>query len=267
MSQSRGMLIHLLDADPDLGLALDPRDFAAAERAVVGIGERVPRGRWEPGAALRGSLGGLVVDGLAVKELAVAGTVSVELIGPGDVLLPTAEDDVVFLASETGWTVLEPLTVAWLGAPFERATREWPELHRTLLQRIQRRVTRVALMQNIAQMTRIDDRVLTLLWHLAERFGRMSNDGVVVPLRLTHRVIARLVGARRPSVTTALTGLERRGVVQRRADGAWVLHREPARELLNAAALPERWQESLPRHPIAIEPLVADVSSNGSGPR
>jgi hypothetical protein len=93
---------------------------------------------------------------------------------------------------------------------------------------------RASFTQNLAQLTRVHDRVLVLLWHLAERFGRVTPDGVVVPLRLTHRMIARLVGARRPSVTTAIAALERTGTIERRGDGAIVLHDQPRAALLRA---------------------------------
>jgi CRP-like cAMP-binding protein len=239
---SRGR-VHLLEADPDLGAFVPADERETATRAAIALTERYPRGSWDPAPMLESHTGGVILAGLAVKELSVAGTVSAELLGPGDVLLPVAERDVVFLTSAIGRTVVEPVTVAWLGAPFQRAGQHWPGLYRALLQRAQARSARAAMMQNIAQMTRIEDRVLILLWHLAERFGRVTSDGVIVPLRLTHNVIARLVGARRPSVTTAISALERRGLLARRADGAWGLDREPAGELLAGPSRPAPWRD------------------------
>ena len=46
-------------------------------------------------------------------------------------------------------------------------------------------------------------------------------------LRLPHRTLAGMVGARRPSVTTALGQLIARGEVERRPDGGWLLLGEP----------------------------------------
>jgi len=65
--------------------------------------------------------------------------------------------------------------------------------------------------------------MLVLLWALAERWGRVSPEGVRVPVSLPHRTLATLVGARRPSVTTALTALAREGLVERTPEG-WLLH-------------------------------------------
>jgi hypothetical protein len=89
------------------------------------------------------------------------------------------------------------------------------------------RARRLAVMQAICQFNRVDRRVLTVLWHLAERWGRVTPAGVVVPLALSHRLLAELVGARRPTVTTALGELLRAGEVSRTADGAWLLTGEP----------------------------------------
>ena len=82
----------------------------------------------------------------------------------------------------------------------------------------------------IAQVPRVDARVLVLLWLLADRWGRVSPQGVRVPLSLTHETIGKLVGARRPSVTTALGVLTRRGLVER-TDSGWLLHGDPQEAL------------------------------------
>jgi CRP/FNR family cyclic AMP-dependent transcriptional regulator len=55
----------------------------------------------------------------------------------------------------------------------------------------------------------------------------VSGDGVIVPLALTHRILGQLVGARRPTVSTALSELAERGELVRRADGSWLLRGEP----------------------------------------
>jgi DNA-binding GntR family transcriptional regulator len=59
---------------------------------------------------------------------------------------------------------------------------------------------------------------------------------VIVPLRLTHRTLAQLVGAQRPSVTTALGQLADDRRITRRDDGHWVLHGEPPPDLRIPAA-------------------------------
>jgi hypothetical protein len=56
-------------------------------------------------------------------------------------------------------------------------------------------------------------------------------EGVTVPLRVTHQILAGVVGAQRPSVTTALGNLRRAGLVERRPDGSWLLHGGPPEEM------------------------------------
>ena len=56
-----------------------------------------------------------------------------------------------------------------------------------------------------------------------------------MPLRLTHSVLSELVAARRPTVTSALSDLSRRGLVRPFRD-AWLLYGEPPVELLDLDA-------------------------------
>jgi CRP-like cAMP-binding protein len=107
---------------------------------------------------------------------------------------------------------------------------QWPEIFAALMDRAARRAERLVVTQAIAHLTRVDDRLLALLWLLAERWGRVVPGGVLVSLRLPHRTLAGMVGARRPSVTTALGQLMARGAIERRSDGAWILRGNPPSE-------------------------------------
>jgi hypothetical protein len=84
----------------------------------------------------------------------------------------------------------------------------------------------------------VDARVQALLWHLADRWGHVTLDGVVVPVRLTHDMIGRLVGAHRPSVTTALSELNREDRIARLPHG-WLLRGDPP-----AAPVPQQMRGS-----------------------
>ena len=82
-------------------------------------------------------------------------------------------------------------------------------------------------------------RLLALLWHLADRWGKVGPDGTHVPLRLTHATLAQLVGAQRPSVTSALRGLEQRGLLRRLPEGGgFLLFGEPPGDPEQALAQP-----------------------------
>src|SRR5947208_3030936 len=82
-----------------------------------------------------------------------------------------------------------------------------------LMTRTVERTRRQSVSASIPMLVRIQDRLVVLFMHLAERWGQVTRDGIVVHLPLTHELIARLSGARRPTVTTALSGLSARGLI------------------------------------------------------
>jgi CRP-like cAMP-binding protein len=76
----------------------------------------------------------------------------------------------------------------------------------------------------VCHLPKVDDRLHLTFWHLADRWGRVTREGVEIQVKLSHRVLAAIVGARRPSVTTALGSLAERGLVERSSDRGWLLH-------------------------------------------
>jgi CRP-like cAMP-binding protein len=78
--------------------------------------------------------------------------------------------------------------------------------------------------------------VLGALGQLADYWASVPPVGVTLPLRLTHELLALLVGSRRPSVTSALAALAEQGQIARRSDRSWLLTGEcPAGIRLPAA--------------------------------
>ena len=82
----------------------------------------------------------------------------------------------------------------------------------------------------IVQQPKVEARLHMLLWHLADRWGTVTRDGVFLPVRLTQTVLAALVAAQRPTVSSALATLERDHRVTRTNRG-WLLHGAPPGEL------------------------------------
>jgi CRP-like cAMP-binding protein len=234
--------VKLLEADADLARDLDePRREAAARRLEVPV-VALKRGAWTPPASGvdggREPFGLLVLEGLMVREATVGEHPCAELLGPGDLIrLGAAQDTDELLDRSIDWTVLTPTQVAVLAPELVVAAAPWPEVLTSLIDRAARRADRLIVLQAITHLTRVDDRLLALLWYLAERWGRVVPGGIVLTLRLPHRTLAGMVGARRPSVTTALGQLMARGSVERRADGAWVLRGGPPERRDNGAAL------------------------------
>lgn len=59
----------------------------------------------------------------------------------------------------------------------------------------------------------VSQRVTMLLRHLGERHGRRAGDGVFIDMAITHQEMADMIGTTRQSVTTALNGLKRQGLL------------------------------------------------------
>jgi CRP/FNR family transcriptional regulator, cyclic AMP receptor protein len=219
--------IQLLNVDADLARELDPRRAREAAHRLYARAIEIPRGRWVPNlAALENTrpIGLLILEGLLVREATVGDHPSAELLGPGDVLRVWDDRDSEELLPRTiEWSALAATRLAIIDHAFAVRAAQWPEVFAALLDRAARRAERLVVMQAIAHLTRVDDRLLALLWCLAERWGRVVPGGVLVSLRLSHRTLAGMVGARRPSVTTALGQLMARGELERRADGEWIL--------------------------------------------
>jgi CRP/FNR family cyclic AMP-dependent transcriptional regulator len=233
MASVQDGVVSLLDADPELGAAVVEAERAAAAAAASARTIELDAGRWEPPrSADPAHLGLLVLSGLVTRTVTIAGRDSVELLAQGDLLRPWVRlgPDATVTPS-VAWEVLEPTELAVLDADFARRVARWPELTAVLLERTVMRSRMLAFALAISHVRRVDERLLLLLWHLADRWGRVTVDGVVVPLRLTHRALATLVGAQRPSVSTALGSLRSGGMLERRDDGSWLLRGDPVQVL------------------------------------
>jgi CRP-like cAMP-binding protein len=245
----------LLQLDPELGRHLPPERAGAARAQIAVRVVAVRRGPW-PVERLAGAdprhLGLLVVAGLIGREVVADDVSSMELLGPGDVVRPWEESaDFPLLRAVVRWCVLADVRLAMLDRTVAVRLVGHPEIYAALMERFSARVRRLAMMQAISQINRVDRRLLTLLWHLAERWGRVTPEGVVIPLTLSHRMLAQLVGARRPTVSTAIGELVRHGEVGRTADGAWVLTGTPV------GAPDERTSQFVPPR----RPMLAEASA------
>jgi hypothetical protein len=240
--------VKIFVADPDLLREVDPptaralRDRAVVDSIVVDEGSWIHPTDAEIGP---GAMGLLVLDGLMTRTIRFGGLESPELVGAGDLLRPWEEADGRSLAFATEWRVIDRAVLAVLDGRFAQRIGGVPGVAAALLGRTVERARWLAFQLAIAHVRRAEPRVIMLFWHLADRFGRVTPGGIVVPLRLTHTTIARLVGMRRPTVSATLMRLARSGALVRNADGTWTLTGEPPdlatiaaatrRELLEAA--------------------------------
>jgi CRP/FNR family cyclic AMP-dependent transcriptional regulator len=220
-------LCHVLIEDADLAEVVPPdrRDRALDECTAPLL--TLPTGPWTDEMTLASdAMGLLILEGLMLRRVAIDGRFAVELLGESDVVRPWQQEDSQTLPLQAHWVVLEPVRLVLLGGEFTRRLSEYPELAGRLFERAIRRSRRLVINMAIIHQARVDDRLRLLFWHFAGRWGRVRGDGVLLPFRLTHTVLADLVAARRPTVTSALSDLSRRGLV-RAMDEGWLLIGDP----------------------------------------
>jgi CRP-like cAMP-binding protein len=213
---------------PDLAAALRGPRRAAAERDCLAPVDRVRKGSWEPGPVVdRAALGVLVLDGMLLRRAVVGGRGGAELLGRGDVIAPSpVQERGGRLPRSVSWQVLRPARIAVLGREFVDCVTAYPEVLSELIARMLRRSRHAAVSIAIIRHPRVVNRLRMLLWDLADRWGIEHEAGVLVPIRLTHCVLADLLAAQRPSVTQALGQLIEQGEVVL-TDGGWLLAGPP----------------------------------------
>jgi CRP/FNR family transcriptional regulator, cyclic AMP receptor protein len=212
---------------PELLRAVRPEDRAELSRLRVPVAV-VDRGPWRPATPQGGAhthLGLLVLDGLVLRRVTLGGRKGSELLGAGDLLQPWVRQmPYETLSAEPGWEMLELSRLAILNRRFAARVAPWPEIAAALVARATERARMLAFQHVASHIPGLEGRLLALMWAFADRWGRVTREGVVIPLRLTHATLAELVGASRPSVSTALARMAREGVLSRTTAG-WLLDR------------------------------------------
>jgi CRP/FNR family transcriptional regulator, cyclic AMP receptor protein len=213
----------LADLDPELLEAVpeDQRAFAARHLRVPTLD--VTRGAWTPPSA-RAVQALLIADGVIFRCVRADGHVTGDLLGSGDVV--PLQRDPLFLPggeAQVEWHVLADARVAVLDARLAAWGARWPSVVWSLLRRGAVRTDRLMARFALVHRQRVEERLLVVLWELAERWGRVTPAGVVLPIPLRHHHLASLVASLRPSVSLALQRLAARGIVERCVHG-YVLH-------------------------------------------
>lgn len=225
-AQPGARLVAIFDQEPDLLAGVD-RKTADHLRLRVGVDELVlDSGSWEPeidSGEPAGALGLLVLEGLLVRSSSVFDRECCELVSAGDLLRPWDDCGHLSDPGEWSWRVLAPTRVAVLDARFAEIAGRWPTIVSELVSRTLLRSRTLSFQLAIAGVRRADTRLLLLLWHLADRWGRVRPDGVLLPMRLTHDLLAQLTRLRRPTASAALVRLAQGGAIARTHDGEWLL--------------------------------------------
>lgn len=239
---------HVLLEDAELFEAVPPQTRDQAFHDCVAQVISLPAGDWsadDSPVELSDGIGLLILEGLVIRRTGMDGHFGAELLGSGDLLRPWQKaPDTLTLPMSTSRRILSPTRVAVLDLAFAGHAAPYPQIAGQLVARTMNRSLNLSVLMAIVHYPRVDTRLHTLFWHLAERWGRMRADGVLLPLRLTHSVLADLIAARRPTVSSALAELSRRGVLSSSEEG-WHLAGEPPRELFeldNRPASPLRME-------------------------
>ncbi len=218
--------IRLLDFEPDLVRFLTAEDREQLEQfylPVVDVSKRLVS--VTSFLNQRRVFAAVVLDGMLLHYLQIGAQPGLRVIGPGEIVAPRDAPRSTLLADSLCHT--GPSTkLALLGDDLLRAARRSPRILIGIQVRMAEQIERVATQLVICQLPRVADRLLAMLWLLAESWGRVTPSGTTLPLSLTHEVLGALVGARRPTVTLALGELADRGAVVQR-DGGWLLLERP----------------------------------------
>lgn len=166
----------------------------------------------------------LVLDGVVLKQTTLGGRAALELLGPGDLLAPqlTARHQPDARAVSR-YRAHGRVSLALIADHFRQAARRWPGIVDVLHDRLGRQTHRASMHLAMLHLPRAEDRVVAVFADLAERFGRVTTEGVLIDLPLTHEMIGGLIGGRRPTVTLAVRSLAAQGLLERIDDNRWKL--------------------------------------------
>lgn len=222
---------RILEQDPDLASGLGVSDRRAAERVCTAPFVSLTRtSSWRTGLRVPAGGGGrlvVVLDGFALQRVTVHGHDGVGIVGPGDVLRVRSERGTV---APTPTKVMSQMSVSVLDMSFLDSAARWPEIGVNIVCRVSDRVdfqTGVIALMHVKQLSA---RLHRLYWDMAERWGKMTPAGVWLPIRLTQQDLADLVGARRPSISVALSALRESGDVIQDSEGRLIV-RAPAEHI------------------------------------
>lgn len=225
----RAPAVRVLEADPDLCAGIDQAESHTAVAMSVAPEFEFERGPWrffppvEPGG-----FGALILEGLILIRIDAGSRSHIEILGPSDVISPWVGTGADLSApSEVTASVISRARVALLDRRFVLRTARWPEIHAALIGRCLERSRRLSLQSAINALPRIEERVEVTLWELAYRFGRVTREGIVVNLPISHSQLADIVAAQRPSVSTAVVSLEDQGRIVRKDRRTLLLRGEP----------------------------------------
>ena len=164
----------------------------------------------------------VLAEGALLRRTSIGPRTAGELLGPGDVLSAGAGEPAPFAVE------LRALTrVSLAVVDPRRAVFADPRLGTAFLAALDRAQQERSVQHVLTQSTRLEERMALAVPPIVDRWGVVTQDGIVLPAFLSHTVWAALLGVRRPSFTTAAARLADDGVLCRLEDGRWRLGVSP----------------------------------------
>jgi CRP-like cAMP-binding protein len=213
-----GARVLLLDVEPDLAPGLGGAELESLRKSLVVPGFAVGEGMTPPRALSPDAIAAVVVSGLLVCERDVFARPAAQVFGPGDMIDPSMLRD-----RHATWRALTNAHLVVLDEHFVLAARRFPQLLRGLTARMLQSCDELQLRASIVGMPRVEDRLLAMLASFAIRWGHVTPQGLTLELPVTHQLLGRLVGARRPTISLAVGTLREQGLLHRDGHGPWIL--------------------------------------------
>jgi hypothetical protein len=225
-SVNAGHTAGLLEIDPDLRSYLSSAECRLVSRVAIPVQTVSARALdVDQMFANAGAFAAIILDGILLHRMSIGDQPALRLLGRGDMLSRSGGARTAILG-DSSYRASGHVQLAMLDDRVLLTARRFPRLFVGLHVRLAEQQQRLAAQLVICQLPRVEDRVLALMWLLAETWGRVTTSGTVVPMALTHDTLGELIGARRPTVTLALKTLAERGSLFRQ-DGEWLLLERP----------------------------------------
>ena len=182
----------------------------------------LPAGATSRAAAFDRAVLLVVVEGIVILRALIPGTKRRTVTchaGPGAVVLPPADDEVLVALSDSVLRCVAPADRARLLEDPQTAAALLDGLGDTLRQKH-------ATVANMARLHHVD-RIRLKLVELAREHGRVAKDGIRLDFPLTHDLLGEMTGSARETVTRALEELQREGFIDRHGR-RYSIHLSPA---------------------------------------
>lgn len=242
--------VRIFEEQPDLLDGVEPTVAARFGALSVPVLTLEP-GPWVPTPGQRAAAvyGFMLVEGMLLRRVRVLGKAPLELLGPGDLLLPSLRSTRLLVPRPHSREAMVRSRVAVFDERFQRLAARVPQLNLAVVGRGVQRTCSMMVLQALVGMDP-PERLLVLLWHLAEVWGRPSGEAIELPLPLTQETLARLTSQRRGVITKrAIPDLIEAGRIDRvgRARGQVFYLFLPAPVGIDGAAILDRLERRAER--------------------